>query len=725
MSTSNDGEEIGLLRPPPWIYKGLLFFSVCLVGVTAILSLRTTNSVRDAILPVAQSRDVIEATQQINIDIGRADGALLSRLLGLTRDGNPDTLAHSDELVQKLANLRELVQDNAAQLAQVKVLESQAMSLVANWSQIDGAISAAGPEAGLALAAKQNSAPLMQKATATIGAIVEREAQLIRPRRALMQSTINQTKSIIIIANGLALVAAALGFLMLWRSRIAWEKQSAAELSAERAVQASDEKTRFLASMSHEIRTPMNAILGFSQLLGDMVDGEKERHYVRAIHSSSDTLLQLINDVLDLSKIEAGHIDIRPSATEIRDLINNVLTMFSQMASDKRIDLRADVSALVPATLLLDQARVRQVLSNLVSNAIKYTESGRIMVRARWQDGSAQRLAISVEDSGTGIAKADLDRIFEPFVRGREELAKRSEGAGLGLSITRRLVEAMSGDISVQSEVGRGSTFLLALPTRPILAPDSAEISIEIAVSQLPPMTMLVVDDVPLNRELLREMFEPGGHRVLLAGDGAEALAIASAEKPELILMDIRMPGMDGVTALNQLRGDPALADTKVIAVTASNLATQEEDLREIFDAYVRKPFARDELLREIVRVTGVSPLPPVATSVERPEVAAAESTPAPLANDQRAIAAKTQLARLGEDRWIELSASLAMRDVGVFAGEVIDLAGQAGAPALVAYGRRLRAAVELFDVLTSESMLSQYPQHLRDVGIMPADETS
>ncbi len=266
----------------------------------------------------------------------------------------------------------------------------------------------------------------------------------------------------------LGIIAAIAAFAVLMGYVRALETERSARREAERSASESREKSNFLANMSHEIRTPMNAIFGFTQLLGDLVKGEREQYYVRAISQSGKSLLALINDILDMSKIEAGKLDLNLQPTDLRDLINGVATIFSQMAMDKNIKLQMRVAADMPAALQLDPLRVRQLLFNLVGNAIKYTDRGsvKLMARAGPSTGGEGRrtLILEANDTGVGIPEADLETIFEPFTQATSDGQQPRAGTGLGLSIVKRLVELMGGEIQVESTLGKGSQFRVLIP---------------------------------------------------------------------------------------------------------------------------------------------------------------------------------------------------------------------------------------------------------------------
>ncbi len=398
----------------------------------------------------------------------------------------------------------------------------------------------------------------------------------------------------------LGAIAAIAAFVVLMSYVRALETERTARQEAERSARESREKSNFLANMSHEIRTPMNAIFGFTQLLGDLVTGERERYYVRAISQSGKSLLALINDILDMSKIEAGKLDLNLQATDVRELYSGISTVFSQMAMEKGIKLQTRVAADLPPALLLDPLRVRQLLFNLVGNAIKYTDRGSVKLVARVgpsaQGDAARSLVLEVSDTGVGIPEGQLQRIFEPFTQASRDGQQPRAGTGLGLSIVKRLLELMNGEIEVESNVGRGSIFRVVINDVGVV-PSMAKVATDrnCKLDDLPPMRIVAVDDIELNRELIKGLFAQTHHQLFVAEDGASGVALVQRERPDVVLMDVRMPGMDGIEALRQIRALPGLAAVRVIAVTASSLLG-EEGVRHLFDGYVRKPISREAI---------------------------------------------------------------------------------------------------------------------------------
>lgn len=418
----------------------------------------------------------------------------------------------------------------------------------------------------------------------------------------------SQRDLMLLIALLIGIGSGIAAFFVIREHVIALRDEHTLRIHTERVMRESREKSVFLANMSHEIRTPMNAIFGFTQLLGDLVRGEREKHYVRAIRQSGESLLTLINDILDLSKIESGRIEIKPGPTDVADLMDNAALLFSQQATSKGLKLSTHAEFHTP--LMLDSLRVRQVIFNLIGNAIKYTDVGGVDARLTVQASGAHYLMeLHVTDTGLGIARADQKRIFEPFTQ--VDLVDRDTrgGSGLGLSIVRRLMEAMGGTISVESTPGKGSTFIARWPDV-VLAPKARNAIATVSgdLNDLAPLTIVGVDDVALNRELLEAIFSDTHHQIICADGGESGLKLIAEKRPQLVLMDIRMPGMDGRQVLERMRADPRLRTIRVVAVTASSLLGEETELRQMFDGYVRKPITREALVSELKRLFASSP---------------------------------------------------------------------------------------------------------------------
>ncbi len=364
---------------------------------------------------------------------------------------------------------------------------------------------------------------------------------------------------------------------------------------------ASAAKSDFLAAMSHELRTPLNAIIGFSELLregGDeAADPATVQTFSEHIHASGLHLLELVNDVLDLARVEAGRLDLKPSPFELDALIRQTVATMRALADQKHLALDYD---LLPLTIEADPSRVRQIVLNLVSNAVKFTDTGTVRLSLR-QDGP-EHVALTVTDTGRGIRPEDAELIFEAFQQGSTRTDTHHEGTGLGLALTRQLVEAHGGTISVESIVDFGSAFTVRLPLKQPAAEAAAG-----AVPVFPPgkPSVLVIEDDPAAQELLRVHLEGAGYGVLTAGSGAQALAWLSEIRPDAVLLDIVLPEMDGWEVLQRLKAEPATSSIPVMVVSIVDdlqlgLALGAVD-------YLVKPVSRERLLEAIGRLTFTS----------------------------------------------------------------------------------------------------------------------
>lgn len=365
-----------------------------------------------------------------------------------------------------------------------------------------------------------------------------------------------------------------------------------------KALEASQAKSAFLAMMSHELRTPMNGVLGLAHALRGTTLDAQQSEYLEMIEESGHGLMAILNDILDLSKIEAGKLTLEVAPFDIRKLALQTRAVWSESARLKGLDLILEVAPDTPPLVAGDAARVRQILMNLVSNAVKFTGAGRVVVRLS-ADGQ-ERVSVSVSDTGMGMSAEQIDRAFTPFAQGDPTIARRFGGTGLGLSICRQLAELMDGEITVSSELGVGSTFTarLRLPataaTVTPVAPASAP--------QLEGARVLVVDDNLVNQMVARAILEAVGASVAVANDGHAALARLRVEDFDVVLMDVHMPGMDGVEAVRRIRcGEAGRSDLPVVALTADAMVGDAERLvAQGFDDAHPKPVQPAGLLATV-----------------------------------------------------------------------------------------------------------------------------
>jgi len=379
-----------------------------------------------------------------------------------------------------------------------------------------------------------------------------------------------------------------------------------AENSALRAIESDRAKSQFLANMSHEIRTPMNAILGFSELLKENLKDPGYIRYVDIILSSGKTLLELINDILDLSKIEADKLEIKLGPVNPKELFNDIAKIFSSKIESKGLDFIIKIDENLPSSILIDEVRVRQVLFNLVGNAVKFTSSGfiELAVEGRfYNDRSKIDLIFTVKDTGIGISKKDIKVIFNAFRQSADHDTKKYGGTGLGLTITKRLVELMGGSIDVESSAGKGSTFKVIIENVGISTIESGyDLDTESIFNvKFRNQKVLIADDIESNRLLITKILGFYNLQVIEAFNGKEAVNIAQKTRPDIILMDLRMPVMDGFKAIEILKGEKSTSKIPIIVLTASVMKSEEKIIKNLnWESYVRKPVSRAELINEL-----------------------------------------------------------------------------------------------------------------------------
>ncbi len=380
----------------------------------------------------------------------------------------------------------------------------------------------------------------------------------------------------------------------------------------ERALEAARAKSTFIAVTSHELRTPMNGLLGMAHALERSNLDPAQRQQVELMIKSGDSLMQLLNDVLDLSRVEAGKVELAPEAVDPHVIVAEVVDAWRDAAEAKGLSLFARFDAEVPAWIRADPLRIRQVLTNLVSNAVKFTAQGhvRVTVSAEAED-QVQLIRFAVCDTGPGVPPEAADRVFDSFTQADETISRGYGGAGLGLSISRALARQLGGDLVLRPGKGDGACFVLSIRAPLASAPAEAEPEPEVDDESLGQIHVLMAEDNAVNQLVVRTMLEPAGVALTVVENGQEALEAMSQEHYDCVLMDINMPVMDGITALEAIRagraGDPALP---VIALTASAMAGDRERFLGMgFADHLGKPVKPMDLITAIIRA--VNPDPP------------------------------------------------------------------------------------------------------------------
>jgi signal transduction histidine kinase/ActR/RegA family two-component response regulator len=374
-------------------------------------------------------------------------------------------------------------------------------------------------------------------------------------------------------------------------------------LAEQDAKLSEQSKSAFLAAMSHEIRTPLNGVISATRLMVDARTGKDREEYSEIVLGSSETLLELVNDVMDLSAMESGQLNISKDAISPRDVFTSTLKPLRFQAKQKGIGLELSIAQDVPEYILADKTRAKQVLINLIGNSIKFTKEGKVSVSVFME---LNKMVLVVEDTGIGISEAEQSKLFEPFVQANTATRGVFGGSGLGLTIVKKILNAVKGNIVLESELGKGSKFSVYIP---YAIPNASSIEklnrSQLVPLDLPPLNLLIADDNAVNRMVLARLLENDNHKVVAVNDGQEALNYIRAHNVDAVLMDIQMPIMDGEQAAAEIRKLPEpTSKTTIIAITANaNSDDAKRFLSSHFDGFLAKPFRREALI-EVLQST-------------------------------------------------------------------------------------------------------------------------
>ncbi len=498
------------------------------------------------------------------------------------------------------------------------------------------------------------------------------------------------------------------------------------KLAKEAAEAANRAKSEFLANMSHEIRTPMNAILGFSEILLNKVEDIQQMNYLKSINSSGKALMALINDILDLSKIEAGRLEIQPESINIKYLLSEIRQIFLYKFQEKNIEFKLNIDKEVPEGLLLDEVRIRQVLINLIGNALKFTSDGFVNGSVYCMkknsdilqpaDHKKINVIFEVEDSGIGIPEKQQNLIFESFSQQEGQKARKYGGTGLGLAITKKLVEMMNGEISVQSQVGKGSLFRIHLSDVEISDEiKSAENAVKIDNIEFEPATIMVVDDIIYNRELIKGYLERDNFSIIEAESGEQALSMLEIQYPDLILMDLKMPGKSGYEITEIIKNNNKLKHLPIIALTASVMKEVKEKTSLMFDGFIGKPVNENQLLAELKKF--------LSYKSETDEDASDEFKSLYVSSEETHEKIKGRLPEIINiletsliPQWKEINDMFIMDNIELFAVELRDIAREYEIQFLIDYGNSLHEHAQSYNIDEVEKMVSVFPTLVENI---------
>lgn len=469
-------------------------------------------------------------------------------------------------------------------------------------------------------------------------------------------------------------------------------------------------KSEFLANMSHEIRTPMNAVIGFSELLYNTIENEKQRSQIKSIYNSGKNLLKIISDILDLSKIEAGKLTIEKGHVNIHKLSKELKFIFTHETEKKGILFHIETESHIPTSLLLDETRLRQILFNLLGNAIKFTEKGHVILTLDKKGRTDNKidLIIKVEDTGIGIPKDQQEKIFEAFGQQDDQINSKYGGTGLGLSITKRLVEMMGGEISVNSKPNKGSIFTIFIPNIEITTDESiieSEILFNPTSIIFKDAKVLIVDDNKENRNLIKDMFKNSPTLTLYeAENGEEAIEIATKKIPDLILMDIRMPLMNGYKACQILKTQESTKSIPVIAISASSkIILKDSNIKENFDSFIMKPIDLNELVQLLKKYLKYKNAKKKAESKINMKLNAEQKKELP------------KLIHILENEFMpeytKVRKTQSINDIEKFGNDLVFLGKNNNAKIIFEYGTKVCTLVDHFEIDTLITVLNSFPK--------------
>lgn len=483
------------------------------------------------------------------------------------------------------------------------------------------------------------------------------------------------------------------------------------EIAKNRAEEASRMKSEFLANVSHEVRTPLNAILGFSQWLLDNTSETLHKSYLKTILNSGKGLLDVINDILDISRIESDSIKMDLHAMRYKDVMSDIKSVFEIDAFEKGLNFEITTESSVPAFIIMDEIRFYQILFNLVTNAIKFTDQGFVQISSIATKTSVEdevNLMITIEDSGIGIEKEQQEKIFESFTQHSGRKDRNYEGTGLGLAIANGLLKKLNGSIKLTSNLGKGSTFRLTFLN--VKIGENIEVQEKVKEGsikfKLKPCSIMIVDDIDYNIKVLKTLINSEKVKYLEAKDGNTALAILQVERPDIIFMDIRMPGMDGFELTKIIKGDEHLKDIPVIAFSASTIKNRREIIAEMFDDCLIKPVFKKSLDPILLKF-----IPHSIEELEEVVVEEVKNIEFNTENLQNIGHVVSVLEKEFQPKWEDIKDNLVIYEIEIFKKELADFANQESCSPLTLFCDELDLGLNAFDIELIGKKIEEFPK--------------